>query len=232
MDFNEFDKALLQIDIQISDEPLVSLKKFFLDHDIEIDLVENTKSHHYLRAYVAERLGDASVLANKLGYTLRLFSAFRTIDQQRELFYSRFIEMKQLHPDKEKRELLYLTNAYTAGVPILAAHTAGAAVDVELFKSGESALDFGTSYGTATSQSNTLCEQISQSGRANRQILVNIMEKNGFTNYPFEWWHFSIGDACAAFITGCKHTIYDPVNFDFNTGELFHMKNKQLKSFF
>ena len=37
-------------------------------------------------------------------------------------------------------------------------------------------------------------EYISDTAKANRKILIENMERVGFTNYPAEWWHWSYGD--------------------------------------
>ena len=31
---------------------------------------------------------------------------------------------------------------------------------------------------------------LSKTALQNRKILIDIMEQNGFTVYPFEWWHY------------------------------------------
>ncbi|WP_406807061.1 hypothetical protein [Burkholderia semiarida] len=38
------------------------------------------------------------------------------------------------------------------------------------------------------------------------------MTDAGFTNYPSEWWHWSVGDRYWAVIQNESHAIYGPVD--------------------
>ena len=53
-------------------------------------------------------------------------------------------------------------------------------------------------------------KNISDTAKANRKILIDNMEKVGFTNYPTEWWHWSYGDCYWAFINN-SNAIYSGV---------------------
>jgi D-alanyl-D-alanine dipeptidase len=35
-------------------------------------------------------------------------------------------------------------------------------------------------------------KEIPPQHRSNRLLLKQLMEKNGFRNYPVEWWHFTL----------------------------------------
>ncbi len=89
-----------------------------------------------------------------------------------------------------------MANTFTAGVPIIAAHTAGAAIDITLLDSKYNPIDFGCEYRNGTSKSYTNFKKLSKEQIYNRKIMVSTMEKYGLINYPYEYWHFSYGDIC------------------------------------
>jgi D-alanyl-D-alanine dipeptidase len=69
-------------------------------------------------------------------------------------------------------------------------HNLGLAVDLTLAKLATGiALDMGTPFDTFSESAHTAnaAGQVSR----NRQILVVAMEREGFSNYDQEWWHFS-----------------------------------------
>jgi D-alanyl-D-alanine dipeptidase len=69
-------------------------------------------------------------------------------------------------------------------------HNLGLAVDLTLIdRSSGTLLDMGTLYDTFSEAAHTANAR----GRVlrYRQILVQAMESEGFSNYEKEWWHFS-----------------------------------------
>jgi len=46
---------------------------------------------------------------------------------------------------------------------------------------------------------------------SNRKVLLDVMKKNGFVNYPGEWWHYSFGDRMWAAYLRKKVCHYGPV---------------------
>lgn len=168
----------------------------------------------FLRETVAAKLMDAARHLQQQGYTLKVHSAYRSLDLQRQKFISRYENFKKLHPHRNKRELLTLAATYTAGIPVLAAHTAGAAVDVTLLDAKNQPLDFGVPYRYGGEEANTSYANLPANVVVNRNVLNDALAKHGFTNYPFEYWHYSIGDTFAAYLRGDKSAIYGPVNMN------------------
>ncbi|MEK7095990.1 MAG: M15 family metallopeptidase [Patescibacteria group bacterium] len=207
-----FDVELLKIPILESGEKLIVLTELSEKStgSIIIGDIENT--------LIRETLGTAMMYAaehfNEQGLVLKVESAYRSLDEQRRRFIKRYQSMEANFPDKTEAELLTLANTYTAGIPILAAHTAGAAVDVTLLDKNGQLLDFGVPYNYGDIESITDFPHLSDEVKQNRKILKNGMEKFGFVNYPFEYWHYSIGDVCAAHLTGQKYAKFGPVNYN------------------
>lgn len=55
----------------------------------------------------------------------------------------------------------------------------------------DNSLDMGTGYDCFDNASYTHDASITPAQRANRQILLDAMHRQGFANYKREWWHFS-----------------------------------------
>ncbi len=66
---------------------------------------------------------------------------------------------------------------------------------VALGKLGPGELDMGTSFDCFDRASNTAFPGLTPEQRRSRDLLVTLMERAGFTNYPAEWWHFSLARA-------------------------------------
>jgi len=56
----------------------------------------------------------------------------------------------------------------------------------------DNSLDFGTGYDCFHSLSHTRNPRIKGRARANRNLLVDGMRRQGFRNYSKEWWHFTL----------------------------------------
>jgi D-alanyl-D-alanine dipeptidase len=67
----------------------------------------------------------------------------------------------------------------------------GACTNSSDARAPDNSLDMGTGYDCFDSKSFTRDTTISPQQRANRDILLEAMRRNGFANYKREWWHFS-----------------------------------------
>jgi D-alanyl-D-alanine dipeptidase len=208
---------------------MTGLKDIFFENNVKISF-NISSSLLYLRKSVANSLLQAAEYFQLLGYTLRLESAYRTVSHQKQLFQRRYTLIKSEYPDYSHQKLIEMANTYTAGVPILAAHTAGAAVDVLLQNTDGLLINFGAPYPHGGIESTTDYPKLSKEARQNRQTLKDGMEKFGFINYPFEYWHYSIGDVCAAYLSGQKSSIYMPLDYDPITGKTTVLSEAETKT--
>jgi D-alanyl-D-alanine dipeptidase len=55
----------------------------------------------------------------------------------------------------------------------------------------DGALDMGTGFDCFDERAHTLNPMINATARQNRQVLGSAMEKEGFSGYSAEWWHFT-----------------------------------------
>lgn len=127
------------------------------------------------------------------GLTLKVFDAYRP---QRAV--NHFVHWaKQVndtmmkhyfYPNVEKRHLF--KDGYIASK---SRHSSGSTLDVTIvnLETGKE-LDMGSPFDFFGKESWVTHSNLTKKQMANRQRLQHVMLKNGFINYPQEWWHFTI----------------------------------------
>lgn len=98
------------------------------------------------------------------------------------------INKSRFYPDVDKKNLF--KEEYIAS---RSGHTKGSTVDLTIINLDTmEELDMGSNYDFFGIQSWVNYEDITSEQKANRELLQNVMLKNGFRNYPKEWWHFTL----------------------------------------
>lgn len=98
------------------------------------------------------------------------------------------INKSRFYPDVDKKNLF--KEEYIAS---RSGHTKGSTVDLTIMNLDTMEdLDMGSNYDFFGMQSWVDYEDITNEQKANRQLLQDVMLKNGFRNYPKEWWHFTL----------------------------------------
>lgn len=127
-----------------------------------------------LRAEVAEALLKANQYFFEKGYRIRIYDCYRPLDVQKRMW------------EKVPRAT-YVGNPYGNG----SIHNRGAAIDLTLETLEGCHVEMGTEYdhfGRAAHIDNYgFPEEI----LANRKLLLDGMQKFGFSPIRTEWWHFS-----------------------------------------
>lgn len=98
------------------------------------------------------------------------------------------IMKSEFYPNVNKRHLF--KEGYIASK---SGHSRGSTVDLTIVN-GETGvpLDMGSPYDFFGEQSWVDYNNITEEQKTNRQTLQAVMIKNGFRNYPKEWWHFTL----------------------------------------
>lgn len=94
------------------------------------------------------------------------------------------------YPNLDKRAL---TGDYIAPV---SGHSRGATLDLTLLRcaadgAGCQELDMGTGFDFFDARAHTDSPLVTPRQRANRQLLRAAMQRHGFRNYAYEWWHYT-----------------------------------------
>jgi D-alanyl-D-alanine dipeptidase len=97
-------------------------------------------------------------------------------------------------------------------------HQTGGAVDVTLCTDDGVELNLGSRVLDTPEASANACytaaRNIPVAALRNRANLWTALRREGLTNYPTEWWHWSYGDRYWALNNGVPNTLYAPVTVD------------------
>jgi D-alanyl-D-alanine dipeptidase len=131
----------------------------------------------FLRREAAEALGRVQRRLKSGGLSLRVFDAYRPV---------RATAAMVAWAERTGRRAL-LDSGYIAR---RSRHNLGVAVDLTLVDpASRTELPMGTAFDEFTEAAHTANAQGRE--RAYRDILLRVMESEGFKNYDMEWWHFS-----------------------------------------
>lgn len=161
---------------------LVNLQTFIPGIDLEVRYATasnfmNEKLYPVAKAFLrkpaAEALKEAQQDFEKQGFGLRVFDGYRP------------------YRVTEKMWERYEDPNYVADPKHGSRHNRGCAVDVTLISlaTGEP-LEMPTGYDDFTEKAHEDYQDLPETVLANRKLLREIMEKNGFDVLPSEWWHF------------------------------------------
>lgn len=132
----------------------------------------------YLRYGTVKKLKDAQVAFGEIGLRLKIWDGFRPAAAQFRLWEacpdSNFVA------DPEK--------GYSN-------HTRGNAVDVTLVDEDGQELEMPTEFDNFSEKANRDYSDCTDIQRENAMLMQDVMEKNGFSGYFGEWWHFNDTDS-------------------------------------
>lgn len=165
---------------------------------------------------------------NKRDLVLRVEDAYRTPRMQKSLalvpdVLDRVIEMVSWESGQEfptPEEISDRLKVLVAWYPKTAGHMSGSAVDISVLdKSTLQELDRGGSYMELSENTPMDSPFIDTNCRRNREMISEIFSRHSFFPYPFEFWHYSSGDALSELIAAAGRTArYGPVDFDPSSG--------------
>lgn len=207
--------------IQDSDEKLIDIKTAgFLKYGPPPESPETAPHYRLLREGVIAKLEAAQTRLPK-GLSFRLYEGYRHPEFQHKLFLQQLARITATNPGWSG-EQCYQQAAKLAspiktfsGQKIVPPHSTGGALDIEIVDSSGQVIDFGMEIKDWFRVTPALCEsdypELAQAARENRNMLIDILQSEGFVNYPREWWHFSYGDQYWAFMKNSEYALYDRV---------------------
>lgn len=148
----------------------------------------------YLHRSVAQALQRVEQDLRGENLRLKVFDCYRP--RRAVLHFMRWVEDRgdqrtkpEFYPDLDKGKLIGGYISPTSG------HSRGATLDLTLLRCGADArcepLDMGTGFDFFGDIANTDSPRVTAAQRANRDRLRDAMRKQGFENYPMEWWHYT-----------------------------------------
>lgn len=163
-----------------------------------------------LRQGVVLKLVQVNHLLKPYGVELLVLDGYRPVSLQRELWQYFIGQAKKVRPALSNAEQVSYASHYCSNPQkynpsdsrTWPTHATGAAVDLTLKQLGSAnQLYMGGIFDDDSKISHTAYyESIrdnsasSQEARRNRRLLYWAMQKAGFSNYPYEWWHYDYGN--------------------------------------
>ena len=134
-----------------------------------------TEAKCLLMRGTAEKLAAANREFAEMGYRLKIWDAYRPLSAQQTLWD--VVSDRSFVADPKKGSI----------------HNRGAAVDVTLVdNNGNGSMPTGFD---DFSESSITYDGCSEEEARNRELLAEVMMRNGFVRYDAEWWHFTDSDA-------------------------------------
>ncbi|SHK59844.1 D-alanyl-D-alanine dipeptidase [Clostridium cavendishii DSM 21758] len=130
-----------------------------------------------LQKNTAKKLKEANAEFKTLGYTIKIWDAYRPYDVQKYLWS--FVSDSR-----------FIANPNAAG----SRHNRGAAVDITLVDNNNNNLIMPTGFDAFTEKAYRNAP-MSDEARKNVDLLTSIMKKHGFNTIETEWWHYDDTDA-------------------------------------
>jgi len=199
--------------VKDSNEELVDLNK--TDSFIILSPQENNLKYTgktiFVRLEVAKKLKNINKRFLKNGLALKVTDGYRPIEVQKEYWQWHMERSKKKFPKLSKKKLESVTLKFCAK-PELAYHTTGGAVDTTIVNlKTDKELPMGTKIDQFSHKAYTYYPYLSKKILLNRQMLYQEMGKEGFYNFPSEWWHFSYGTRDWALYYRQSYAIYDVI---------------------
>lgn len=218
------DQCIKQIPIKENHEELVDIAtcgharisimseaELLMAHDAPGDIDPRSARYSLVRKSVyhaLERMIDElDILAPEFGYKkgclqIKLFEGLRDLAMQKQLFDEKMASILKENPNMNEQDAYNETckwlSPYINNVPV---HSTGAAVDIHLWNAETKTFCYMGRFNTsgATAPMFAEDEKITDEQKKNRLLFLIAATRAGLTNYPNEFWHYSLGDRYAAY---------------------------------
>jgi len=232
---HEFMERILEYPVEECGESLVSLPESVGTEGLSVQFSHTKLAGDYERQfYLREGLIEAFIAVaramNNRGWTLRVEDGFRSRAMQKhvalqenvlDIILQRVIwEAKGEVPGPELmfRRLTGLCATY----PKIGTHMSGSAMDVSVLRTEDlSEIDRGGAYIELSELTPMASPFVSAEATRNRAQIGEVMQRHGFIAYPYEFWHYSKGDAYSEHLTNSgRPARYGPVDFSPDSGSI------------
>jgi len=221
-------------------EPMVSVRQAVKDARLTVKFSDTKIADKYERVfYLREGLINYFLAVakelNDRGWFLKVEDCFRTRTMQK------YVGLQDCVFDAILKKVIWENNgeipspelmfrrftAFIATSPKIGTHVSGSAIDISVYQACNlSQLDRGGPYLEMSELTFMDSPFISEEATKNRCEIKRILKKHDFIAYPFEFWHFSQGDAYAEHLTKSgKDAKYGAVNFDLASGQVVPIEN-------
>ena len=167
----------------------------------------------------------AAAEMNERGWVMRVEDGYRTPQMQKHLglmpgVFDAVLRsvMWELDGQRPTPEFMFRRcSTLVASVPKFGTHMSGSAIDISVMHldDPQREVDRGAPYLEMSALTPMGSPFIAAEARKNRRDITALMRRHGFVDYPWEFWHYSSGDAYEQVLakTGCA-AIYGAVQAD------------------
>lgn len=200
----EKDKEISKKEIRENKEELVSIN--------EVSGIQKGSENLFLRKSVLNKIKIIKEELEGIGLGIKIFDAWRSPEEQNKVWEEQVEKIKNKGLLLNDEEIKKIAARFVAP-PEMAPHCTGGSLDLTIYNlaTGEE-LNMGTVYDDFEKESYTDHPSVSEIAKNNRRRLKTIMKKQGFTNFPTEWWHFSYGNTEWAALKGESYAIYGNID--------------------
>lgn len=201
-------KAINSIPIRENNEPI-------LDLAVAAPELLLAAESMYARERVVNMLKKASSYLPD-GYKLIIKTAYRPMELQQKMYWDFYQSISDSYPNWPKSQIRREVNKFLAPPDAKhpPGHTTGGAIDLSIVDPSGKELDMVSTIDGGSDDMKmfrTYAKNITPFAAKNRQMLIDIMIKAGFSNYPGEWWHWSYGDSAWAVRVNTEFALYGAV---------------------
>ncbi len=208
--------AIYAYPVEECGESLASLREAVAEAGVEVVFsvqphVQGWPRRFLLREGLVGAFLAAAHEMNQRGWVLKVEDAYRTLTMQKHLARCEAVlaplaqrlrwECAGEAPPEEL--VVRRLAALIAPAPKVGTHMSGSALDLSVLDrdTGEE-LDRGGAYLTLSEVTPMDSPYVSATARRNREAITALMARHGFVAYPWEFWHYSAGDAYDAYLNG------------------------------
>lgn len=229
-------EAILPYPVAECGEPMVSLQQAAEAADVQVQY--SATAHvcglprlFYLRDGQIPGFIGAAAEMNERGWVMRVEDGYRTNEMQKYLgrtpqVFDAVLKsvMWELGGERPTPEFMFRRcSALVASVPKFGTHMSGSAIDISVMHRDDPAreVDRGAPYLEMSALTPMASPFVSEAARRNRREITALMRRHGFVDYPYEFWHYSSGDAYEqVLLKSGRPAIYGAVQWDAETNSV------------
>lgn len=195
--------------VEENGEPLVALREVAAIEGPRVAFSETRIADRFgrlffLREGLIEPFLGAAREMNERGWVLKVEDAYRSVAMQTALgaaerIFDMILErvVWELAGGTPGPELVFRrVTALVATWPKIGTHMSGSAIDISVLRQDDGTeIDRGAPYIEMSERTPMTSPFVDDAARRNRGEITALMARHGFVAYPYEFWHYSQGDA-------------------------------------
>jgi zinc D-Ala-D-Ala dipeptidase len=235
-----FMEKMMVYPVEECGEPLDSLPDAVCAAKLDVEfsqtkIVNNFDRVFRLRAGLIEDFLAVANEMNDRGWVLKVEDGYRSCPMQKWLgrmpkLFDAILQwtIRELNGEIPSPQFLFRrVSSMIASCPKVGTHMSGSAIDISVLRRDDRLeIDRDGYYPELCERTPMNSPYVSAEGRRNRVEITRLMESHGFMAYPWEFWHYSKGDAYAEyFLKTGKSARYGAVDWNPSDNSIMPIAN-------